>query len=207
MNESESERDSKNLLLPPKAIDIQNLTPFDGVRIDPEQLSNFINHWRQSQWPEELLIKLLDNIRHIKASDFEVAIKEMVTAISAQQKQEYIFYSPEMKNKSGGFMFEKLNPYLVAAAKEPVSTLDWYYFYRKQHETSNLPASIEDKVRKGQIDFLYIDDATYSGKGGQVDVSLDGLIKLGVPKERVKIFVIASTEVSREQVKSKSNSF
>lgn len=208
MNESDSEeRPSHGLLLPPKAIDIQKLEPYDGVKIDLAELKKFIDHWRESQWPEGLLIKLLDNIRHIKPVDFELAVKEMADTIIAQQKNEYIFYTSQIKNKSGGFMLEKLNPYLNAAGKAPAAFLDLFYFHKNWGQSQILPVQIEKRLRKNEIDLLYIDDATYSGKGGQVDVSLDNLKKIGVTPERVKIYVVASTEISREQVKNKNRSF
>lgn len=202
MNESDSEeRPLHGLLLPPKAIDGQKLTPLEGVKIDPRQLLNFIIWWRTSQYPKDLLVKLLTNIRQIKENDFEKSVKEMASAIASSQKGRYIFYSPFIKGASGGFMLDKVGPYLKDLIQDPDAILDMNSLLSHK---DNKP--IIDQLKKGELDVFYIDDGAYSAEGSQSDVSINSLMKLaGVHPERIKIFLVASTARAREQIKAKKS--
>ena len=207
MNEPEGKEHMSRLLLPPKAIDIASLAPLPGVKIDPSALTKFIDTWQTSAYPESLLIKLLDNMRHIKETDFHQAVQTMAQTMSIHTKEPYIFYMPKAVG-SGPFMFAQLHKYFKSLNMEPIGVLSYesgLYIPCGRPRKSSI--QLVEQAKRENINFYFVDDGSYSASESQVDVSINRLIKLGINAEKIRIFTIASTTRSRNHVSKKSTSF
>ena len=183
MVETEINEIHSPLFPPPKAINTELMMPYEGMPILPQNIQGFVKAWKDDGYPEPLLYKLLSNLCHIREQDFNHAVQEMADVLTKREKgKKFVFMSYQINESSGRFMYDRIKPHLKDKGQLPEKVVDYVRGILPSQSSSTL-----EEIKGNGYDVVIVDDAAFSARGQYSEV-VEGLVKAGIPREKISDF-------------------